>query len=86
MFAPVLFAGGISFCPGSQWGFFNLSFNLEVMLREAQRRCLYWDSREGARLTTEPSGHGNGMGHIPIPFTASPECLLLDSIATDRHF
>lgn len=37
MFAPVLFAGGIWFCPGSQWGFFNTSFNLEVMLREVQR-------------------------------------------------
>lgn len=47
MFAPVLFAGGIWFCPGSQWGFFNTSFNLEVMLREVQRRWLYWDSGEG---------------------------------------
>lgn len=47
MFAPVLFAGGICFCVGSQWVFFfNTSFNLEVMLREVQRRWLYWDSQE----------------------------------------
>lgn len=47
MFAPVLFAGGIRFCLVSRWDFFNTSFNLEVMLREVQRRWLCWESQEG---------------------------------------
>lgn len=81
MFAPVLFAGGIRFCLVSRWDCFNTSFNLEVMLREVQRRWLCWESQEGPGWPQNPQAMG-----AEWDCTAFPGCLLLDSIATDRHF